>query len=70
MANTNGILTTTLRNGATVLAKQYKDYGPMAYTFANETQAVNRAAALRAQGVKAEATKFVGSRPFYVVISL
>lgn len=55
------ILTVKLRNGVTVLAKMYEG-SLYAMTFANRTQAANRAAAL---GPDWEVRHF--GRPFWVV---
>jgi hypothetical protein len=58
------MLTTTLRNGATVLAREVKDYGVCAYTFANRTQAERAAAKYPNSGAYVRAI----GRPFFVVI--
>lgn len=66
MSTTNTFETTTLRNGAAVLAKTTK-YGLFAKSYANRTQANNAADRLAARGIKSHAAQFMG-RPFYVVI--
>lgn len=58
------IKTTKLRNGSTVLAKDYKGSAyPM--TYANMTQANNRVTKLAEEGVSAQV---IGRYPFYVEI--
>ncbi len=57
------MITKTLRNGATVLAKE-TEYGVMPYTFANLTQANRAAERIASTGAYVRAF----GRPFFVVI--